>query len=335
VGIQGLVAAAAKREEELANAPGGFLPELRLQANERAHVRFLGTGTEEDDEYGKANLFGIGKVHQIMQISKKGSKYNIDKYCTMEDNGECEWCDQVGETENVSKAVNRIAGWIWVQDIWHEHANPKRPDEEDGEPWVVAKTKVGKTFYVENVERILLFRKGYGGKGYLLNFLMTHLEHYGTLADREYEIQRQGKGMLDTSYSITPIGEASELDPDVATLASELPGIEFVLQGKVRHDNETDSYEVSETGTAAPREEVVTAPAPVAKPRAKSKLAKATAENEAPKNVAASKPAVSSQSALERLKARGGSIGRSGPPVTATPPDGYRDLADDDNDDLP
>lgn len=233
--INSFAEAAQKREEMLAASGGGnFLPELRLVNGEQATVRFLSAGDGTD------NRFGTARVHAIKKISKSGKRYAIDRFCTAEDEGHCDLCDQLDDDENISKPTWRFAVWVWVENILHLHQNPE-PDEDE-EEWVEVRTKTNKVYYREDIQAVKLFRKGYGQKGYLFDMFQSFFEQFGTLDDRSYRISRKGADMLTTSYSILPNGSESALDPAILKEAKKLPSIEDVLRNRVGFDQETQSF---------------------------------------------------------------------------------------------
>lgn len=281
--LKGL-AAARQRQEERSFSGTTWVPELYLRDGDRAFVRFLSRADDSDDRFGTA------RVHSVKKQSKKGKIYSQDVFCTREDEGRCTLCDS--EDQETKRTSDRLAVWVWIYKIWHTHQNPKL-GEDDEEAWKQIRTKSGATFFEESIEAVQLFKKGYGNKGYIFDYFLTHFDRYGTMNDRTYEISRKGSSFNDTSYSIVPSPNESEIEDHVATAAAKLPSIELIFKNQVGYDQESGEFVVraaEETVSATDVEEVVDDP---------------TAD------------AVAPQSALARLKSRA---------RQEVSPDGYEEI---------
>jgi hypothetical protein len=213
-----------------------FIPEIYLHDGETAFVRFLSKGDGTDQGFGTA------RVHFVERTSKKGKKYTQPVYCPKEDDSQCTLCEQ-GEATKAQLAI-----WCYVHYIRHLNQNPALANDKDAEAWREIKTPGGSTFFLEDVKRVQLFRKGFGQGAYIFEYFVQHFDNHGVLNDRWYTITRKGASMQDTSYAIMPVEiddkHPRELMDEERAAMALLPPIDAVFRDQVSYDNRTGEFKL-------------------------------------------------------------------------------------------
>jgi hypothetical protein len=212
VGIRKGVDAITKRNEQVAKMVGaGFIPELIL--SDDADIAIFRILTDDPIDVD---------LHQIRDTSI--SKWPMFYYCRMDDDGQCDWCEQ--ETKDNRTKKRFFMFWIYVSNILHEY-------QTDGDvKWET--TKIGrKDKYVEPVNKILLLRRSFGKDKAFWKQFEDAFDMYGTWKDREYSLKRSGeKNSINTTYSLTGL-DKSPIPEDLVEIMGKLPPLESVAKGIV------------------------------------------------------------------------------------------------------
>lgn len=183
---------AAKKAASKAST-SNFIQNLTLREDgDSARIRFL---TSADEIV--SGLFHRNKVPQ---------GYIENVLCT--ENEECGYCVE-GD-----KPSFKFIAWVWVHEVLHA----KQTNTE----WKTTKRGT-RTYFREKVDSPQILRQGF----YLYRDFETWYSRYGSLTDRDYEIERQGAaGSTKTRYKPIP------LDPEpLGFKVKGLPELEDIAEG--------------------------------------------------------------------------------------------------------
>lgn len=207
----------------------GYIPELILYEDaDTAIFRFLTDDPLDVD------------LHEIRDASI--SKWPQYFYCTMDDEGQCRYCEADEGSDKKSK-VRMFMFWVYVHKILHNYQTSA------DEKW--SEEKLGKrTVYVEVVDKPVLLRRKFGYKrSFWEQFESAYDANEGTWKDRDYSLKRNGvRKSQDTTYALTPL-DKSIMSPELADIMSGLPSLEDVAKGIVTRLGEVDSSEPSDKET--------------------------------------------------------------------------------------
>jgi hypothetical protein len=113
----------------------------------------------------------------------------------------------------------------------HRTQNKKLETDPNAERWTVQ--KIGnRTFYRQDLNKVMLFRTGPGAKGYIKNAIIQFAREYDTLCDRDYKWLRTGAGRDDTKYSLIP-KDPSDITDAVKEASTSLPDLIDVVVGNI------------------------------------------------------------------------------------------------------
>lgn len=217
-----------RENRNVASAVGNNV--LRLKDDAKlARIRFL---TDLDD-------MEWGWFHPIPMTSRLGKKYSTLKWCACQDKESCEYCatsKEQGE-DNLSYSKKQMFFWVWVENIYHT-----KPD--DAGKWS-EKEYNGEDFFVEPVNKVMLFQTGVGQGGTFEEKLVTWGKRYKTLCDRYYDYTKTGGG-LSTSYDLVACDEGkSKLKPEIEKAATKLGSLSDII----------DTFKVKESKSNKPKAE--------------------------------------------------------------------------------
>lgn len=224
---------AKKRAEEMPQG-GGFntYPELRLEENEIAYVRFCGTGAS-DDLLTESALF-----HQVQRVSKKsGNPYQQSTYCARSfddkeagEKSECEYCDGIHGMD-AAKVRLQIGMWLWVTSIIR--SKPRDLVKNPGPMYEQEMDSMNRPFFVERLNAPLVWTRGPGQKSEFLDRLTLMRDLGDGLNNCVYTITRRGSGRDDTKYNLDPVKDTKgkAWEPEVLEVIKGLPSIRELFSG--------------------------------------------------------------------------------------------------------
>jgi len=200
------VDAIAKRNKEMAErAVRSNIPELFLRNDgDMAIFRLLNDDPLDVD------------FHEI--YDKAISSRPMFPYCTMDDDGRCEYC------ESDIDLVRMFMFWVWVERILHT---------TQGDPlWTTV--EVGqRTYFEESVQQIHIIKRKFGQRQALWDQFMTAFETTGTWKDRSFAFKRKGApNDINTTYSLSAL-DREPIPDHVAKIMGKLPSLEAVAKGMV------------------------------------------------------------------------------------------------------
>ena len=122
-------------------------------------------------------------------------RFFVDYACPEGGVSECSRCQNDREPNCLQKRpVSQFAFWTYTHYILHQN----NPDNKD---WQMHKTPSGRTFYKEDVNDFLIFKRGFGKGNALWNQLLAVLEENGKLNAKPVRINRMGSD-LNTSWTL-------------------------------------------------------------------------------------------------------------------------------------
>lgn len=218
-----------KRYDERPKGTGGWqtYPTLRLDNGDQAFVRFLGTGLQGDE------LISSASFHRVQRISKRTNQpYAANVYCTrsVEVESNCEFCAGIHGAE-AQKTRMVIGAWLWVSHIVRSQQN-KEAVSDASKAYPVEELG-GRKVFVERINGPVVWERGPGKDSEFISKLMLMRNLLGQLNKCDIIVARQGSGMNDTYYNMTPIQETANkpLTPEQSAIIPELPAIQDVFSG--------------------------------------------------------------------------------------------------------
>jgi hypothetical protein len=231
--LKGLKSIKEKSEQAQQIAFKDRIRNLYLKDGEYAVIRFL-TDTDGIIE---------AKIHEITKTTETGPRYE-KHYCTREDLGQCEDCQQ----GNIP--ANMMFFWLYVSNVMHKTQNPRLERDENAPRW--SQKKVGNTvYYEERIDGPMILRCKRGKDGYLRKKFLNIDEENGTWCDRDYKWSRSGGG-INTVYDL--LGkDPSKISKEIKAVKESLPELADVVSGKITSFN---SEEVEEPPTTSDSEDL-------------------------------------------------------------------------------
>lgn len=207
---EGLKKIKEKVDETAAMSMTDRIRTLKIIDGEIALLRFLTDGDGVIMAY----------IHELEEMGPQGKRWP-KRYCTKEDTGICEFCEQ-------NKPKRTIFLWAYVYSIMHTKQNPALELDQNAQRWQPVKSG-GMTYYKEEVNKPMIFKTKVGQKNKYQNLITQLWQEYGTLCDRDYKWSRSGSS-LDTDYTLIA-KDPSKISKEVKEELENLPKLSDYVRG--------------------------------------------------------------------------------------------------------
>lgn len=213
---------------------GGFdtYPVLQLKDGDIAYCRFIGDGGSTD------KFTDSGYFHQISLISKKTNQpYQRMVFCARSKDepdsppSSCEYHEGVHGAE-AAKVRLQLGLWLWVTGVVRKNQN-KDALKDASKAYPTMKMANGLEVFYEKIEGPVVYKRGPGKGSEFMTALKLIRDLQGGLNKSDFNIQRRGAGMEDTTYSHSPVAGTTDkqyTDQQKAVIA-ELPSIMELFSG--------------------------------------------------------------------------------------------------------
>lgn len=216
------------------------VPFLRLKEGERAVVRLLASGEEEDP------MLATAFFHRTQSQDAGQTRWRL-YYCPATEELDCDRCSEG------AKRTEQFGVWAYVYKVLRKEQNPRA--KQPGDPgWWDKKALGGEVYFKQIVNGPMFWQRGMGHGQSIWKTIVHYYTQDHDLRKRDYEIIRLGSG-LSTVIQIMPGPETSKLTAEQKRLANELPDAFEVLAGREQYPPEGEGDDSSSMETLEDLEE--------------------------------------------------------------------------------
>ena len=192
--------------------------ELYPKDGDQIFLTSLPTGDPEDTKHPYFNLFDY---YWIYTYPNQGGRGFINQLAGWERVADDDRLDLSGVPEEINgneiKPKHKFAFWGYVHHIIHA--------EKLQDSWEPTEGPGGRKAFKETLNDFRIISLGFGHMGVTVRQLEEVYEEWGTLDKGVMRIKRTGKGMYDTSYTISQPVKNFEVPKAKLAEANKLPSI--------------------------------------------------------------------------------------------------------------